>query len=218
MISSVTSSSTSTASAAMKESMGLDKDDFLKLFITQMQNQDPLNPMDSTEYIGQLAQLTQLEQSYNTNSNLKDIVSSLGAASAMSAVSFLGTEVSAAGSEIALQAGEAAQIRYTVPVDAVQVSVKIMDASGATVRSLTQGQTQAGDAVVAWDGTDAAGTQLPTGTYTVAVTATRATGSTFTCDTTVRGTVTGVDFSGSEPVLSLGGVKVSLGNILSVGG
>lgn len=218
MVSSVTSSSSSTASAAMKESMGLDKDDFMKLFITQMQNQDPLNPMDSTEYMAQLAQLTQLEQSYNTNSNLQEILSALDASSAMSAVSFLGNQVSAVASEIAVEAGQGATIRYTLPVDAEAVTITIADAKGSTIRTLTQGQTAAGDVALAWDGTDATGAQVPSGTYSVSVTGSRSTGATFSCDTNIRGTVTAVDFSGSSPVLTVGGVQVSMGNILSVGG
>ncbi|WP_298272619.1 flagellar hook capping FlgD N-terminal domain-containing protein, partial [Geobacter sp.] len=66
MISGVTNDTTA-AAAAMKQSTGLNKDDFLKLFITQLQNQDPLQPQDSSQFIAQLAQLTQVEQAYNTN-------------------------------------------------------------------------------------------------------------------------------------------------------
>ncbi len=218
MISSVTSRSTGTAAAAMKESVGLDKDDFLKLFITQMQNQDPLNPMDSTEYMAQLAQLTQLEQTYKTNSNLKEILSALDSSSAMSAVTFLGTQVSAAGSEIAVEEGKGTSIRYSLPVAADQVTVAITDASGMAVRTLTLGQTAAGEGTLSWDGTDSSGAAVPSGIYSIAVTGIRSTGTSFAGETFVQGTVSAVDFSGYSPVLTVGGVRVPLGGILSVGG
>ncbi|MGA7829278.1 MAG: flagellar hook assembly protein FlgD [Geobacteraceae bacterium] len=209
---------TSAASAAMKQSMGMDKDDFLKLFITQLQNQDPLNPMDATQQLSQLAQLTQVEQSYNTNSNLQNIVSALGDSSSLSAVSFVGKEVTAAGSSVALKDGGGADITFTVPKAADQVAVNILDANGQIVRTLTGGAAAAGESTLAWDGKDANGNQLPAGTYSVAVNGTDAGGNTFACSPFIRGTVDGINFSGSTPVMIVGGLEVPFSNMLAVKG
>ena len=92
MIDAVTSATTNSASATMKQSIGMNKDDFLSLFVTQLKNQDPLNPMDGTEFIGQLAQLTQVEQAYNTNSNLGKLIGMMNDSSALSSVSYIGKD------------------------------------------------------------------------------------------------------------------------------
>jgi len=218
MIDAVSTTDTSAASAAMKQSLGMNKDDFLKLFVTQLQNQDPLNPMDGNEYIAQLAQLTQVEQSYNTNSNLQKMISMMNDSAALSAVSYIGKEITAAGSEVALTAGTDAKIAYAVPKAAEQVTVTIKDASGATVRTLTQGPTAAGNVSLTWDGRNDAGTALPSGTYTIAVSGVDSTGTGFSCDTRTSGKVQAVSFAGSTPVLTVGGLEIPFSSLLSVAG
>jgi flagellar basal-body rod modification protein FlgD len=218
MIETVSTTSTSAASAAMKQSMGMNKDDFLKLFITQLQNQDPLNPMDSTEYISQLAQLSQVEQAYNTNSNLQSVINALGASSALSAISFVGSEVTAAGSQVFLKEGGEADVTISVPKAAEQVSVNIIDAKGEVVRTLTGGVTAAGESTLAWDGKDASGTQLPSGAYSVAATGLDAAGNSFACSPLIRGTVEGINFAGSSPVMVIGGLEVPFSDLLGVKG
>jgi len=218
MIQSVSTTDTSAASAAMKQSMGMNKDDFLKLFITQLQNQDPLNPMDSTEYISQLAQLSQVEQAYNTNSNLQSIINALGDSSALSAVSYVGKEVTAAGSQVSLKEGAGADVTFSVPKAADQVTVNIMNANGEVVRTLTGGVTAAGESTLAWDGKNSSGTQLPSGAYTVAVTGTDAAGNNFACSPFIRGTVDGISFAGSSPRMVIGGLEVPFSDLLRVKG
>jgi flagellar basal-body rod modification protein FlgD len=218
MIETISTTATSSAAAAMKQSMGMNKDDFLKLFITQLQNQDPLNPMDGTEQISQLAQLTQVEQSYNTNSNLQSVINALGASSALSAISFMGSEVSAAGSSVALKEGAGADIRFNVPKNAEQVTVDIKAANGEIVRSLTGGVTATGESTLAWDGKDSAGVQLPSGTYSVAATGLDVAGNSFACSPFIRGTVEGINFSGSLPLMVIGGLEVPFSDLLRVKG
>ncbi len=218
MIDAVTSTTTTSASAAMKQTMGMNKDDFLTLFVTQLKNQDPMNPMDGTQFIGQLAQLTQVEQAYNTNSNLEKLISMMNDSSAMSAVSYIGQEVTASGSEVALTSGGEAKISYVVPKTAEQVVVDIKDSNGSTVRTLTQGQTAAGTASLVWDGKNNAGTALPSGTYTFAVKGVDSSGNTFTCDSRTGGKVDGVSFAGSSPVLKVGGLEIPFSSLLSVNG
>jgi flagellar basal-body rod modification protein FlgD len=218
MIDAVTSTTTTGASAAMKKTMGMNKDDFLTLFVTQLKNQDPMNPMDGTQFIGQLAQLTQVEQAYNTNSNLEKLIGMMNDSSAMSSVSYIGKEVTAAGSGIALTSGGEAKLSYVVPKTAEQIVVDIKDSSGSTVRTLTQGQTAAGNASLVWDGKNDAGTALPSGTYTFAVKGVDSSGNAFTCDSRTAGKVDGVSFAGSSPVLKVGGLEIPFSSLLSVNG
>jgi len=218
MVETISTTATSAASAAMKQSMGMNKDDFLKLFITQLQNQDPLNPMDGTEQISQLAQLTQVEQSYNTNSYLQSVISALGDSSALSAISYVGSEVTAAGSKVYLQEGSGADIKLSAPKAAEQITVNIIDGNGNVVRNLTGGATAAGESTLAWDGKDSRGVQLPSGAYTVAATAMDAAGNNFACSPFIRGVVEGINFAGSSPLLVVGGLEVPFSDLLRVKG
>ncbi len=217
MISSVTASATS-ASAAMKQAIGMDKDDFLTLLITQLQNQDPLDPMDGTEFMTQMAQLTEVEQAYNTNTNLQNIMSALDNSSSLSAASLVGKNVSAAGSQVALNAGEGAILSYSVPSSAEQVTVTIMDANGAAVRTLTAGQSAPGTSSVNWDGRDAQGNQLASGIYNVSVSGVNSAGNTVACQPLVTGRVEGISYEGTSVTMTVGGVTVPFNNILTVTG
>jgi len=213
-----TATDAASGAAAMKKATGMNKDDFLKLFIAQMQNQDPLNPMDGTEFVAQLAQLTQVEQAYNTNSNLENLINAQGNSTSIAAVSFLGNTVTAKGSQVTLAAGGQPSLPFTLAEAAKQVVAEIRDASGAVVRTLTGGKCQEGLNSLIWDGKSDAGQVLPPGTYTFAVKATNATGQNVTATTLVQGKVDGVSLEGTVPVLSLGGIDVSLDEIINVKG
>jgi flagellar basal-body rod modification protein FlgD len=218
MIDSVSATSTTSASQAMKQEIGMDKDDFLKLFVAQLQNQDPLNPMDGTQFVTQLAQMTQVEQSYNTNTNLQNILSSLSDNTYMSSVSFIGKTVTAPGSQISLADGSEPNLNYTMARAANQVEIDISDSNGNVVRTMTQGQTAAGNQNIAWDGKDANNNALPAGTYTFAVKGIDANGNSFGGTPMIKGTVTGVKLDGSVPVLTVNGTDVQLSRVSAVEG
>lgn len=223
MITSVTSTpgssdNTTAADAAMKKATGMNKDDFLKLFVTQLQNQDPLNPQDSSQFITQLAQITQVEQAYNTNTNLQSLLNQANNSMTMSSVSMIGKQVEAPGSQVSLQAGSPATVNFALGSAASQVTVNIQDATGATVKTLTAGATGAGEGSISWDGTNSAGTKLPSGAYSFSVSAQDASGNTVPSSGLIKGTVTGVDMSGAAPVLSVGNVKLNLTDVISVSG
>jgi len=207
---------TSAAQAAMKQSTGMNKDDFLKLFVTQLQNQDPLNPQDGTEFIGQLAQLTQVEQAYNTNTNLQNMLNQASNSATLAAVSLIGKEVKAPGSQLELKSGAPAAVEFSLAQAAQQVTVTIKDESGATVKTLSAGAKGAGEGSIAWDGKNDAGVQLAAGAYSFSVSAKNASGAELESTGLVRGKVDGVDMSGSTPVLSIGKVKLSLADVISV--
>ena len=208
--------STAAADAAMKQSTGMDKDDFLKLFVTQLQNQDPLNPQDSSQFVTQLAQITQVEQAYNTNTNLQSLLNQGGNSMTVAAVSLIGKQVEAPGSQVSLQSGSPATVNFNLAGAANQVAVSVQDASGATVKTLTGGAMGAGAGCLAWDGTNSAGTALASGVYTFSVSAQDASGNSVTSTPLIKGTVSGVDMSGATPMLDIGNIQLNLTNVTTV--
>lgn len=216
-IDAVTATLTSSAGAtAMKKATGLNKDDFLQLFITQMKNQDPLSPMDSSQFLGQLAQLTQVEQAYNTNANLQSLLQQQNAGNTLAAVSFIGKEVQADGNAFHLTDGTPAKLTFTLPAAANDVTLLIKDAAGTTVRTLNAGRLAGGEATVSWDGTDNNKHALVAGDYQYEVTGKGADGSTITGTPLISGAVDGVSLEGSTPTLTIGGIAVALANVRTV--
>jgi flagellar basal-body rod modification protein FlgD len=202
----------------MKKTTGLNKDDFMQLFITQLKNQDPLNPTDSSAMVAQMAQLTQVEQAYNTNTNLQNLLSAINSQSNMTAVSYIGKTITAQGSQIQLTSGVASQLGFSLPNVAEQVQVTIADASGKIVRVLNGGTSSAGERNLTWDGLNGNGVQSPSGTYTFAVTGFKSDGSKFDGTPLIKAVVTGVKMDQGSPVLQTGGIDVPLANVTKVGG
>lgn len=211
-----TGATAAAAEAAMKQSTGMNKDDFLKLFVTQLQNQDPLNPQDGTQFIQQLAQLSQVEQAYNTNTNLQSMLNQGGNSMAMGAVSLIGRQIEALGSQVSLQSGSPTSVNFSLANSADQVTVSVLDASGQVVKTLAGGAKGAGEGSVTWDGTNNAGTALGTGVYSFSVTAKDANGNAVASSPLIKGKVDGVDMSGATPVLSIGNLKLNLTDVTSV--
>ena len=219
MINAVTTTdSTAAGAAAMKQATGLNQDDFLKLLVTQLQNQDPLNPQDSSAFVTQLAQISQVEQTYNINSNLQSLLAGQNSASSLSSVSLIGKVVSAQGSQVALTSGSQSTFGLSLPSDAAKVTVQITDASGNTVRTLTQGATAAGTSSMTWDGKSDGGQTLPSGTYSFTVSGIDASGQTIQGTPMIQGQVTGVSMSGSTLVLTVNGMDVPLSSVVEVKG
>ena len=209
-----------TVSQPTAPSNTLGKDDFLNLLITQMKNQDPLDPMQGTEFASQLAQFSSLEQLTNINTNLQ---SSLSANAVLSssinnalAATFIGKEVRASSSTFQYNNAGPVKVGYTLPQDVTAVSVKIYDASGNLVKTMSGG-TGSGDNTVSWDGTNDAGQTVASGTYSFQVDATDSTGGTIaTTATYMFGTVSGVRFKSDGTVFVIDGAEVSLANILEI--
>jgi flagellar basal-body rod modification protein FlgD len=218
MINAVTTTDTTAAAAAMKKETGLNKDDFLKLLVTQLKNQDPLNPQDSSAFVAQLAQLTQVEQTYNINTNLQGLLSSQNNAGTLSSVSFIGKVITAQGSQVSLTSGSPSTLGFTLPSAATQVSLQINDSNGKTVKTLTQGATSAGTNSMAWDGLNTAKQTLPSGTYSFSVSAVDANGQKIAGTPMVQGKVTGVKLDGTTPLLTVNGLDVPLTSVLEVKG
>src|SRR5215813_12748078 len=170
---------------------------FLTLLTSQLQNQDPLSPMDSTQFTQQLVQFSQVEQQIKTNQNLESLAAQFQAASAGAALSYLGKDALIQSDTTTLANGHAAW-GYSLPNTAGDVTLEVRDASNRTVFT-TDGEKAAGDHVFTWDGKDANGNTMPSGIYHLVVTATDTGGNTITPTMTVQEMINGVDFSGTTP-------------------
>lgn len=210
-----TNAAAASQSAAAKKSLSGNFDTFLTLLTTQLQNQDPLSPMDSTKFTEQLVSYSQVEQQINTNDNLKSLLSLTKSAAGANAVSYLGKTALTAGPKSGLDADGTAAWRYTLPGDAVSVKLSIVDDGGHAVRTIT-GEKNVGAHELAWDGKNDAGTALPQGTYKLVVTAKAGDGSAMDTAIAGLGVVKEIDMSKADPLLSVSGRSVALSDILGL--
>jgi flagellar basal-body rod modification protein FlgD len=212
-----TTATTSTYAAdAMKKSIGMNKDDFLKLFMAQLQHQDPLSPQDPTEFLGQLAQLTQVEQSYNTAATLEKLLAAQDSSMAMTSVALIGKEVTAPGNQTALDGSSPVTLSYQMPAATTATTLNISNASGQLVRSVDLGSLSVGSQSYQWDGKDGQGTMLPTGAYSFSISGTNALGKQQTATTYTTGKVDGVTFDNGAAYVTIGAAKVLFTDITSV--
>lgn len=150
----------STASAASK-TMG--KDAFLKLLVTQLQHQDPLNPADSTEFTSQLAQFSSLEQLSNVNDNLNMLKLYQASMNNAQAVSFIGKDIVSKGKTLQVTPGQPVSCEFSLGADAKRVAVSIYDAAGNFVKDIRATALKAGAQSLSWDGKDRNGNTVADG-------------------------------------------------------
>jgi flagellar basal-body rod modification protein FlgD len=175
-------------------------DTFLVLLTAQLQNQDPLAPMDSTQFTQQLVQFSQVEQQIRTNEQLEGLVGQYQAASAGAALSYLGKDAIIEANETYLANGTA-NWAYNLPANAETLTVHVRDMSGRIVYSSTTSPRTAGEHLFTWDGTNNSGGTANDGVYQITFEAKNAAGTTITPSVNVRETIMGVDFSGGTPVV-----------------
>jgi len=195
----------------------LSKDDFLKLFTMQLRYQNPLNPMNNTEFTAQLAQFSSLEQLQNMNTKINDLLLYQNSLQNTMISNLIGKKVKISGNELNLK--ENAEISYTLQEDASKVKISIYDAGGALVKEVELGQQTTGEKSYVWDGNDKNGTPLPEGQYSFAVEAFDASGTPVEVMTTVYGTVTGITFENNVTYLVIDGTyRTQLSEIKEIKG
>lgn len=209
------STATTTASSAGNAlgSLTSNYSDFLSLLTTQLQNQDPTSPMDSSQFTSELVSFSGVEQQINTNTNLSQLVSLTQAGNIAQASSMLGATVTATSTKVPLQNGSAA-LTFTA-ASAGPVTVAVSNAAGENLYDGAVNAT-AGANNWTWNGTDSNGATLPDGAYNVAVTSTTSDGTATTLPFTVTGTATSVDSQSNNLTLNLGAVNVPFTAIQSV--
>jgi flagellar basal-body rod modification protein FlgD len=206
---STVSTVTSAASTASTKETAIGKDAFLKMLIAQLKNQNPLNPMDGTDFAAQLAQFSSLEQLTNMSTQMEKLSSSIGSMVNGQLVDMIGNYVTAKGNSV-IADGTAKTLSYTLPSDIKNGQVDISDASGNTVASQKIGSAKAGLNTVVWN------TSGRTGNYTFAVTGQDAKGNPVSGTTMTSGTVTGVNFESGSSSLVVNGQNIAFGDIVSI--
>jgi flagellar basal-body rod modification protein FlgD len=193
------------------------KDDFLKLFITQLKYQDPLNPLDGKDMTAQLAQFSSLEQLNNIKMQLQDLLLFQNSLQNTLTVNLIGKKVEVVGNKISLDG--TSEIHFTLPMSAKSVKISIYDSTGALVRNIDLGPRPAGDNTYTWDGLDNSGIPLPSGQYEVSIEAYDESGNPMDAESLTYGTVTGITFEDNITYLILdNGVKIQLNEIKTIGG
>ena len=175
-----TSSTSSKSGGSGTDSVAADTDKFMTLLVAQLQNQDPLNPMDNSQMTSQLAQLQTVTGINNLNTTLSSLSTSFQSSQSMQATSLIGHGVLVSGSNLTLASGKSI-LGVSLGSDADDVKIAINDASGNTVDTIDLGAQKAGTLPLVWDGVpdpknvDSSGkpVTLPDGNYTFSVTATK---------------------------------------------
>jgi flagellar basal-body rod modification protein FlgD len=168
-----------TAGDSATGASSLGKDSFLQLLVTQMQNQNPLDPQDNSEFVAQLAQFSSLETMQNLSSSVSSIGSMYQSSQALQASSLVGSSVIVDVGSTTVDTAKGLTGTVIVPSAATMSSVKVYDADGLIVRTIDMGdQTSANNAKFSWDGKDESGNVLPSGSYS------------FKADATIDGTST----------------------------
>lgn len=216
-----TTDTTATSSTSIFNSQ-LDGNAFLTLFLTQLQYQDPTNPMESYEMASQLAQFSSVEKLTNINSSLAELESALSSIGNAQMVGLIGKEVVAQSNALQVTGGTASNATYSFELDSgstADVTITISDENGSVVRTKTLSSQAGGDYKVDWDGLDDSGNKVSDGSYTFAVKALDSGGNSVDVTSTVTGTAYSYRLDQSSPYLILDGpdgVKVSTGSIMAI--
>jgi flagellar basal-body rod modification protein FlgD len=205
----------STKSATSTDNAAAQKSEFMNLLVAQMQNQDPLNPTDSTQFVSQLAQFSALEQQATTNDKLDSMQQAQEAAARSNLVAMVGKTVTANASSLSVDAsGGSPPLSVHLDGPAKSCTVSLVDATGKTVRSIDLGAQGGGDIPVNWT---ASGGAVPGGNYTVQVKATAPDGSAVNASAQIKGIVTSLGFNNGVSTFDVGGAQVNPSDIVSVG-
>jgi flagellar basal-body rod modification protein FlgD len=213
-VSSTTSAtSTSSTTSSLTAQTGADlQNTFMKLLVTQLQNQDPLNPMDNSQMTAQLAQINTVSGIQNLNTTMTNLASQ---SAASQGAALIGRTVQAPSSSLTLASGTAS-FGVSAPRGADDAVVTITNSAGVAVRTVDLGSLSSGSTNFTWNGKDDKGNTLADGQYKMAVSATKS-GKTTTASTLASTTVTGVNISNGTTQLQLAsGGTAALSSITTI--
>jgi len=198
-----------------EETDTLGKDTFMRLLLAQLQNQDPLNPMDATEFSAQLAQFSSLEQMFNMNESLETLIDTQAGSNRYQVLDMIGKEVEADGDILSLGETGTASGSFTIESDADCAAV-IYGINGNAIKTINLGSLDAGSHTFRWDGTEQDGDEADQGLYGFEIVAEGSTGESVTAETRIRGIVDRVNLDGDDPTLYVGSLALALSEITDI--
>ena len=205
-------------SVASGDMMG--KEDFLTLLVAQLQNQDPLNPDDPTEFTAQLAQFSSLEQLYNLNDSMEALTSSQESSDAIATTDLIGKTISYADENFTIEDDGYATIGYELDGTAESVTLTINDDTGTTVATIYGTALEEGEHFLEWDGIDDNGEHVTAGSYTISLDATTADGEdSVAISPLVQSEVTGVNYNNGVDgaiIYTTAGAEINSASVLAV--
>jgi flagellar basal-body rod modification protein FlgD len=189
------------------------KDEFLRLFMAQLQHQDPFKPESGADMVAQLAQLSSVEQAAKTNDQLAELAAQQASAASAGLATLVGRDCNASAGPFRFEGGAVPPLEITSPSPMKGASVVIRDADGKELRRIAIPDGAKTSAVV-WDGKDANGRTLQPGNYQISV---DAGASTSTVSAQWQGRVDAVELTPDGPRLRMGGVLLTPGTITTIG-
>lgn len=208
------STSSGSGSDDALQSLSGDYNNFLTLLTTQLKNQDPLSPMDTTQFTQQLVEFSGVEQQINGNKKLDQLIGLQSTANAYGAVGFVGTQIAADSDQMPLQ-NKQGKFDYTIEHTSGTALLKITNSSGQLVM-VKQVDATVGTHPVEWDGTDFTGAQLPDGAYTIAVSYQDSAGTNYEAPITTYGTVDSATIADGAVSLQMGAVTIPLDKVTTI--
>ncbi len=195
----------------------IDSEEFLTLLCAQLENQDPLDPMNETEYVSQLCDLSSLEQMQLVNENLLNLQAYESAIIDEQAVDLIGKTVKAYDSSIDFNEEGLMELQFELEGEASEVFVYIYDSNGELVNEMTEtGSFNSGEHAIIWDGTENEGNNLSSGNYTYEVFAVDESGNMVEAAAFYSGEVTSVYFGSGTATLQVGDREIALGDLVEV--
>ncbi len=185
----------------------LDKDDFMRIMITEMKHQDPTKPMDSDRMATQMAQITSVEQMKNVGNSIEKLADKSSASDRLAMSMMIGKSVTVDKSRFAHQKGTLSAISFDLPEAASKLKLVVMDERGEEVATRELDPMEAGANTYNWDGVNASNLQAPSGTYSIRVDAENKSGAKIKVDSVARENVVGVTFEGGEANFLIGNPK-----------
>lgn len=193
----------------------LGRDQFLTLFLTQLNNQDPLNPMDSSEFSSQLAEFSSLEQLFNINDNLEALHDVQDNGNRFQALELIGKEIKMEGNMLSLDDNMTPSGGFTLNSTA-DCSVFVYDENGNHIREISLGILNAGHHTFDWDGMDEDGVMMDPDVYGFRIGAVTETGQSLDVETQIKGLVDRVDLTGEDPLLYIGDIYLNLSQVTDI--
>lgn len=214
----VSSGSSTQPNETPKKPNEMGREEFTKLLIAQIKNQDPLQPLSSTEFMNQLTQLSNLEQLMAVKTKLDGLDNLQQSLRESQALSHLGKEVVVSSSEIRVASGQVENLEFELGAPADTVMVSIFDSIGRLVFTESRENMAPGVHQVGWEGRDSEGNVVGDGAYLVQVTWTNGTDAPTAVPTQLRGVVEAITHNAlGEPLLQVGNRAVSMASVRQVG-